>query len=175
MHILKIVIIIILYSFCCINIYEENNKKEKTFIETPLINIKNESIEQPIGNISIEKIKLNKPLYNINSKRNNIEENITILENSIEPSNNNSIMFLAAHSGPDPIAYFDNLDKLSINDIITLTYKNKKYYYIIKDIWETNKDGNIEVIKESSNQLILTTCSKNNNKQLIINSIKKES
>lgn len=174
MHILKIVIIIILYSFCCINIYEENNKPVKAYKEIPLINIKKEETEQPIGNISIKKINLNKPLYNINSKYNNIEENITILDNSIDPSNDNSIMFLAAHSGPDPIAYFDDLDKLNINDIITLTYNNKNYTYIIKDIWETNKDGNIEVIKEATNQLILTTCSKNNNKQLIINSIKIE-
>lgn len=177
MPIIKTIIILIIYSFCCINIYNEQNiKKEKVFIETPLINIKKQEIEKPIGNIYINKININKPLYNINSKHNNIEENITILPGTIEPNQENSIIFLAAHSGPGDIAFFNDLDKLTINDEIVLTYNNIKYLYIVKDIWETSKDGNIEVIKENTNQLILTTCSKTSNtKQLIINCIKKES
>ena len=74
MPIIKTIIILIIYSFCCINIYNHQNlKKEKIFIETPLINIKKQEIEEPIGNIYINKININKPLYNINSTQNNIE------------------------------------------------------------------------------------------------------
>ena len=63
-------------------------------------------------------------------------------------------------------------------DTIILEYKDIKYTYIIKNIWETKKIGTISVPKENINQLILTTCSmKDKDNQLIINSIltKKES
>lgn len=180
----RLYILIIFYILCCICIYHSQKTIPKKQYKKEIINVK-ESIdnvktitikEEPIGALIIEKINLNKPLYEINSKKNNIEENITILKGSIEPNKNNSIFFLAAHSGPGEIAFFNNLDKLNINDIITLKYKNIKYYYSVKDIWETNKDGNIEVNKDINNQLILTTCSKNDNtKQLVINCTKIES
>lgn len=129
-------------------------------------------VEKPIGYLKINKIDLNEEIYSINSSKNNIEQHVTILNYSEEPYKDNSIIFIAAHSGTGPLAYFNNLDKLSVNDTITLIYKNKTYNYQIKDIWETKKTGNISVEKEQLNQLILTTCSpKTNNNQLIINSI----
>lgn len=128
-----------------------------------------------IGNIIIDKINLNKPLYNINNNKNNIEENIEVLKESILPPNNNSIIFLAAHSGTSNISYFNELDKLNLKDEILLTIYNKNYIYIIKDIYTQKKNGYININKEKNNQLILTTCDPNNNKnQLIINSIIKE-
>lgn len=128
-----------------------------------------------IGNIIIDKINLDMPLYNINSKNNNIEKNVTILKESILPPSKESIIFLAAHSGTSKISYFDNLDKLNINDTIILTINNKKYTYQIKNIYKQKKNGYININKDKENQLILTTCDPNNDKyQLIINSIKKE-
>lgn len=183
----KIIIILIIYSLCCITIYsnkpEKNidiNKQEtKTNIlpTTKTNNIKVQQYieeEQPIGYIKINKINLNKPLYPITSSKNNIEENVTILKESNPPNNKDSIFFLAAHSGTGDIAFFNELDKLNTNDEIILIYENIKYVYQVKDIWETTKDGSIEVIKENNNQLILTTCSKSSqSKQLIINCTKK--
>lgn len=131
--------------------------------------------EKPIAKLIINKIKLNEYLYNINSNENNIEKHVTILENSIFPNNSNSIVFIAAHSGTGKIAYFNNLDKLEINDSIKFIYNNKTYTYIVKDIFEENKNGYININKEFEDQLVLTTCSKNKNKQLIVNCIKKES
>ena len=128
-----------------------------------------------IGNIIIDKININKPLYNINNNKNNIEENIEVLKESIFPPNNNSIIFLAAHSGTSNISYFNKLDKLNLKDEILLTIHNKNYIYIVKDIYTQKKNGYININKEKNNQLILTTCDPNNNKnQLIINSIIKE-
>ena len=115
--------------------------------------------EKPIAKLIINKIKLNEYLYNINSNENNIEKHVTILENS----------------GTGKIAYFNNLDKLEINDSIKFIYNNKTYTYIVKDIFEENKNGYININKEFEDQLVLTTCSKNKNKQLIVNCIKKES
>ncbi len=134
-----------------------------------------ENKQETIGNIIINKINLNKPLYPINNNKNNIEENIQILKESILPPNKNSIIFLAAHSGTSNISYFNKLNQLKINDIINLTINNKDYIYIIKDIYKQKKNGYININKEKNNQLILTTCDPINDKyQLIINCIEKE-
>lgn len=131
--------------------------------------------EEIIGNLIIDKINLDMPLYNIESKNNNIEENVTILNESILPPNEKSIIFLAAHSGTSKISYFNDLDKLKINDTILLTINNIKNTYQITNIYKQKKNGYIKVNKENKDQLILTTCDPNNNKyQLIINSTIKE-
>lgn len=172
--------IILCFLVSCFLIYKNEKPKTNTAIKNiKVYNIKNEQRkinEDNIGKLIIKKINLENNLYDINNKKNNVNQNVTILSGSIYPEIENSIMFIAAHSGTGEIAYFKNLDKLSINDEINLIFKNKNYNYIIKNIWEANKDGNIEVTKEDKKQLILTTCSqKNKNKQLIINCTEKES
>lgn len=138
------------------------------------LNIFNKKV--PIGSITIPKINLEEDLYSINSSENNVEKNITILNESISPDKEESIMYLAAHSGTGKIAYFEQLDELSINDIVILKYKNNKYEYIVKEMWEERKSGYIHVRKDDKKQLILTTCSpKNKNYQLIVNCTIKES
>lgn len=162
--IIKTLIIILLTTTTTNNNNNNEIKTNKTVQNTEII-----------GNIIIDKININKPLYNINNNKNNIEENIEVLKESILPPNNNSIIFLAAHSGTSNISYFNELDKLNIKDEILLTIHNKNYIYIIKDIYTQKKNGYININKEKNNQLILTTCDPNNNKnQLIINSIIKE-
>ena len=87
------------------------------------------------------------------------------------PTEKNSIVFLAAHSGNGSIAFFKDLNKLEVGDIIELKYKNQIYHYQINNIWEERKNGYIHVNKTKLKQLILTTCSpEKENKQLIINS-----
>ena len=106
-------------------------------------------------------------IYNINYKRNNVEEHITILNKS--ELNNESLIILAAHSGNGKIAYFNRLDELKENDKIKLSINNKELTYKVKRIEEQDKTGKIEVVKSSNEQLILTTCSKNDSsKQLVI-------
>ena len=132
--------------------------------------------ERPIATLTIKRIKLKEDLYNLDSPNNSIERHVTILKESTFPDQNNSILILAAHSGNGKIAYFEELDNLKINDTIKLVYKDKTYLYYVKDIWEEKKDGYININKENSNQLILTTCSPNKKGyQLIINCIEKES
>ena len=172
---LKIIILLITYSIICNSIYQTNDYNIVSIPENKVITEELTLEEIPKKEIIIEKINLNKPLYPINDKKNNIEENITILPGSISPEKENSIIFLAAHSGPAPNSYFNDLDKLKEHDKIILNINNKTYTYKVTSIWETIKDGTIEVSKQSTNQLILTTCSKKDkNKQLIINT-KKES
>ena len=129
-----------------------------------------------IGYLKIESLNINEKLYKIESPENNVDKHVTILKESILPDNDNSIIFIAAHSGTGNIAYFKNLDKIKENSLVELKINNKKYNYIVKEIWEDPKNGYININKEKEKQLILTTCSPNNNKkQLIVNCIEKES
>lgn len=167
----KKIVLIIIYLIICILIYCKytpitstnviTNLKDK--ISTPAIK------EVPIGHLLINKINLNEDLYKISSPNNNIEKHVTILSPSKSPEEENTTMFIAAHSGTGKLAYFKDLDNLTENDQINLIYKNKTYTYIIKNIWETKKTGTISVPKTTTNQLILTTCSpKKDGYQLII-------
>lgn len=110
------------------------------------------------GTLTINKINLyNKPIYNINSKNNNINKNIMLLKDK-------DIIILIAHSGVGPIAYFKDLDKLQLNDKVILNNESYKVF----NIYEEEKDGTLEIKKKDENELILTTCSYNKGKQLII-------
>lgn len=164
--VLCIATILLLYCIICQNIYKINTTKINTSTYEKKVLISKEQI----GYLKINKINLKQPIYPITSKKNNIEENIAILKESIMPTEKNSIVFIAAHSGTGSIAFFEKLNKLEINDIIDLNYKNKIYNYQVTNIWEENKSGYIHVNKSKKNQLILTTCSPTNNKkQLVIN------
>lgn len=167
------VLIILIAILLNLSIIKIDNKKEILSIDKPIFINNNDN---SIGYLKINKINLKEKLYNINSKENNIEQNITILKESILPDKDNSIIFIAAHSGTGKTAYFEELDELKEKDEIILNINNKTYKYIVKEYWEEKKNGYINVNKESKKQLILTTCSPNkDNYQLIINCIEKES
>ncbi len=149
---------------------QENNTTELS------INKDEIEIENVIGSIIIPSINLNNNLYDITSKYNNIEENVTILKSSNDISKKESLIILAAHSGQGKIAYFNNLNKLKLNDTIILEYYNQKYIFQVSNISEQEKIGYINIQKKNISQLILTTCSTTNkNKQLIIECTIKES
>lgn len=125
--------------------------------------------EEIKGVLEIPKIKLKKEFYDINSKENNVNKNIMILKESKMPDINNSILFIAAHSGNSTVSFFKNLDLLELDDNIIIHYKNKKYKYNVSEIYELKKDGKLIVNKNiHENILVLTTCSKNKDKQLVI-------
>ena len=168
-----LVAIIILLSFMTIIKVSNTQSLDDLLLNFKVIDNKQNNV---IGNIKINKINIDENLYKIESEENNVDKHVTILKESIFPNKNNSIVFIAAHSGTGKVAYFKDLDKLEKNDIINLEMNNKQYIYIVKDIWEEPKNGYINVNKENKKQLILTTCSPTNSKkQLIVNCIEKES
>lgn len=155
---------------------EEITHTIKTINPIRIVKTRILQVENPIGKIIIPKININKPLYDIDSKKNNIEENITILKGSTFPDQEGSTLFIAAHSGNNTISFFEELDQLKKEDEVTISYNNKDYIYIVKDIYEKEKDGYITGSFENKRQLVLTTCCpKKENCQLIINCIEKES
>lgn len=178
----KVTILLIIYSITCKCIYTSTKEDTKKFLkESKIINLAIPKVEKnnnddKIGSLTIEKLNIYQPIYPIANKKNNVDQNVTVLEGSISPAKENSIFFLAAHSGSGKIAYFKNLNYLAKKDQIKLEYKSKAYYYEVKEIWEIKKNGSITVPKEDKNQLVLTTCSPTKEDyQLIINCIQKKS
>ncbi len=175
---IKAIIMLLCYFFWGLNSEKITYCPEHNYIINKQMNIAKPKLLETnekkdlIATISINKINLiNKPLYKINSTYNDISKNIQVLKESNFPDNDNSIIFLAAHSGLGPQAYFKNLYKLSINDCIELNYNNIKYRYTVSNIYEEDKKGFININKNKTNILILTTCSENIGKQLIIEAI----
>ena len=179
MKLIKYLLIILFFLVSCYIIY--NKEYKTTTINTSIITKIGTNIqkykykEDKIGELIIEKIHLKENLYKQESYLNNVDRNIAILKNSESPKEQNSIMIIAAHSGTGSKAYFENLNKININDSVILEYENSTYTYIVKDIWSEEKTGKIKIPKENTNQLILTTCHPTKkNYQLIVNCTKKE-
>ncbi len=179
-----ILIILSIALFCSYHIYYhfinianermiENYQKEQDIVETNTVHkIKMEDNlkkEEYLGILHIPKIKLKTGFYNKDSSKNNVSNSVTLLKESIMPNENNSIIYLAAHSGVGHLAYFKDLGKLKINDDISLNINGKAYSYSIVDIYEMVRNGQITVNHNINEKyLVLTTCSKNENMQLVI-------
>lgn len=179
-HISLVIIMLSCALFCCYHIYYrflENNNKElvKVYYEerkedTSITKINNDQKEEYLGILRIPKINLKEGFYHINSKNNNISKSVTILKESTMPNENGSIIYLVAHSGSGYLAFFKDINVLTIGDTINLDIGNKDYQYVVNDIYELNKNGKIMVNHNiHDNYLVLSTCG-NNNKQLIVTS-----
>ena len=151
-------------------VYGFSLNKNNSILSSDNLNIKyiDKKEDTSIGSIYIHKINLNKNLFSINDSRNNIDENVTILNGSILPGGDNSILFIAAHSGTGPKAYFNNLKYLEENDSVYINLYNVDYKYEITEIKEVEKTGYITGNRKYNHEIILTTCSDNKGKQLII-------
>ena len=165
------ILLLTAYLGSCLLIY--NSEKDIKSISTAnlerntntsyISTVSKEENDEIIGTLTINKLNLSKNIYNINSSHNNVEENVTILNDDI------NLIVLAAHSGPGYIAFFNDLDKLELNDTVNLTYNNKNLVYKVINIEEQPKDGTIEINKTDKQRLILTTCSKKDKtKQLVV-------
>lgn len=177
-----LMLIFALSLFCSYHIYyycinELNNKKVDKYIEEIIVNNNPQVIvektleakEDYLGILEIPKLNLKQGFYNIDSKNNDVNKSVMLLKNSVMPDNVNSTIILAAHSGNSYVGYFKNLDKLNIEDKINIYYQKNKYQYTVTNICELNKNGHILVDKNiHENILVLTTCSKNEEKQLVV-------
>ena len=183
-HISLIIIMLSLALFCSYHIYYYfldigtnelvevyyEDKIENKVNNKKVVRLSNETKDEYLGILKIPKINLRQGFYSINSKNNNINKAVTILKESTFPSSNGSIIYLIAHSGNGYLAFFKDLDKLSINDIITIDIGNNSYQYVINDKYDMPKNGKITVNHNiHENYLVLSTCL-GSDKQLIITS-----
>ena len=122
-----------------------------------------------IAVLKIPKINLERGLVDPNSYLNNVDYNIQILKNSARPDQRFGNVMLAAHSGNARISYFRNLDKLDINDNVSISYKGKIYSYKVVNIYDIEKNGKAQIIRNKNvSNLTLVTCRHNTNKQMIV-------
>lgn len=166
------------YSEQKINIQEQEAIEE--FYEEEIIT---DSIEEPqkieeieeqvkvnyIAILKIPKIKLERGLVDPSSYLNNVKYNLQWIDGSSMPDQVNGNVIIAGHSGSARVSYFRKLDQLVIGDSVSIDYKNQTYNYKVIDIYDIEKTGKAEIIKnKNTTTLTLITCRHNTNKQIVI-------
>lgn len=136
---------------------------------TPTIPDANINTETPInydkylGVLEIPKIGLKRGFYNIDSKYNNIQYNVTMVNGSTLPDVVNGNLILMAHSGDAYISFFAYLYRLNIGDYAYVTYGGNKYKYQIVNIYEVEKNGVVRITRNYERTcLTMITCTKDN-------------
>ena len=146
-------------------------------IEDEVIEEEQEEVKQeiPINNIryigilKINKIGLERGLVDKTSSYNHVNQNIQILKESDMPNVDKGNLILAAHSGNGRVAFFRDLHKLELNDVVNVYYEGINYVYEIVNIYEIEKTGEAHIIRNASKTtLTLITCKDNEEKQIII-------
>lgn len=116
-----------------------------------------------LGVLEIPKISLKKGFYNIGSRFNDIQYNVSMVEGSTLPDVVNGNLILMAHSGDAYISYFANLYKLNVDDYAYVTYNGRKYQYQIVNIYEVPKTGIVRIRRNyDRTSLTMITCTKGN-------------
>lgn len=122
-------------------------------------NINKKTIEKELMIIEIPKINIKNKIYNKNSKLNNIDKNVIIMNESDYPDKDSGIVIIGAHSGIGKYAYFKDLNKIDIGDMVYLFYNNKKFSYKVVNSYLDSKDGFISISNvNNKNKLFLYTC-----------------
>jgi len=115
-----------------------------------------------VGVLEIPKIGLKRGFYNLNSKLNTVEKNVTLIQTSKMPDVKGGNLILAAHSGDAYISYFAFLHRIKIGDKAFVTYNGIRYEYRIVDIYEVPKVGTVAIRRNyDATTLTLITCTKN--------------
>ena len=142
-----------------------------------------ESIEEPqvveevkehikvnyIAVLKIPKIGLERGLVDPNNYLNNVNYNLEWLDGSSMPDEINGNVIIAGHSGSARISYFRKLDRLEIGDEASIIYNGKTYNYKVVDIYDIEKTGKAEIVKEkNTTTLTLITCRHNTNRQIVV-------
>lgn len=94
-----------------------------------------------IGYLTIPKINLTKGFLDVRAEDNDVEKNILVVQGSDYPDTERGNLILAGHSGTGWKAFFNDLYKLNTEDIVYVTYKDKKYTYKIVNIYKQQKVG----------------------------------
>ena len=160
-----------------------DNKEDKMLEEFYEIEEEIESIEEPqvieevkeqvkvnyIAVLKIPKIGLERGLVDSNSYLNNVNYNLEWLDGSSMPDEEKGNVIIAGHSGSSRISYFRKLDRLVLGDDIYIIYNGKTYNYKVVDIYDIEKTGTAEIVKEkNTTTLTLITCRHGTSKQIVI-------
>lgn len=170
-----------IYSDYRLNSIEENNiqeffDEEQIIEDIPqeeeFVEVENENINKTnydyIAILEIPKINLKKGLSQ-DKYYNNVNRNIEILKGSNMPNVSKGNFILAGHSGSGRVAYFRNLDKLTIGDVSYIYYGGIKYTYKVNNIYDIEKTGTATITRDlNKTTLTMITCRHNTNKQIVV-------
>lgn len=124
--------------------------------EPPVINY-----DKYLGVLEIPRISLKRGFYGLDSRYNDIQYNVTLVNGSTMPDVDRGNLILMAHSGDAYISYFAYLYKLNIGSDIYVTYNKVKYHYKLVNIYDVLKDGTVSIIRNyDKTTLTLITCTK---------------
>ena len=147
------------------NIEKEEQKENNEPVPERLVDIGEEDkiiSYNYIGTLEISKLNLKRGFLNIESPYNNVNKNVTLIENSTMPDVDKGNLILAAHSGNCWVCYFDKLYTLSIGDSAVVSYNGYKYIYELKNIYNVAKTGTVEVRRDPTKTVLtLITCTHN--------------
>ena len=158
-----------IFSDMLIAMYNDNTNKEKEIKVPEVKNVSDKTVYKEekidygkyLGVISIPKIGLKRGFYNIDSKYNNIEYNVTLVQGSMMPDVPNGNLILMAHSGDAYISYFAYLYRLNIGDVANITYNGVDYKYSLVNKYDVAKNGKVRINRNyDKTTLTLITCTK---------------
>lgn len=156
------------------NIQEFFNEeqKEETIQEEVFVEVENKKVDETnydyIAVLEIPKINLKRGLSQ-DKYYNNVNRNVEILKGSTMPNISKGNFILAGHSGSGRVAYFRNLNKLTIGDISYIYYGGIKYTYKVNNIYDIEKTGTATITRDlNKTTLTMITCRHNTNKQIVI-------
>jgi len=109
--------------------------------------------------LSIPKISLYVPLYDVDDPKNNVNYNVEINKKSDMPNVIGGNLILEAHSGTGYHSYFKYLYKLEKGDLVNIIYHDSIYTYQISDYYEIIKVGKARIHRDFDKSTItLITC-----------------
>lgn len=115
------------------------------------------------GVLEIPKVWLKRGFYNVGSRYNDIQYNVTMAEGSIMPSEGYGNLVLMAHSGDSYISFFAYLYRLNVGDDCYITHNGMAYHYQITRIYNVDKIGTMLMnFNTDIRTLTLVTCTKDN-------------
>ena len=147
-----------------VNIVEDVPKADNLLDNTNTNNASNNTVEnydKYLGVLEIPRIGLKRGFYNLDSKYNSIEYNVSMVHGSTLPDVVNGNLILMAHSGDAYISYFAYLYRVQIGNYAYVTYNGNKYKYQFVNIYTVPKNGSVKIIRNyNRTTLTLITCTK---------------
>lgn len=161
-RLIKVIVLSLLLSGINVEVKSNNLQNEYKSFFADSYNQENKLLQ-----LYIPKLKINQPVYNVDSALNDVKYHVEIMKESVLPPSKNSLIILAAHSGNSKIAYFNNLNELNMNDEAIVEYLDKKYYYEVIDKKQVPKEKTVNLKLYDKDILYLITCFKHTERLIV--------
>ncbi len=145
------------------NVPIANNILDDTGTSTDLNSSSENQYDKYLGILEIPRIGLKRGFYSLDSRYNQIQYNVTLVNGSTMPDVVHGNLILMAHSGDAYISYFAYLYRLNLNDYAYVTYRGVRYQYQLVNVYNVLKNGRVKISRNyDRTTLTLITCTKDN-------------